>query len=377
MSCLVIKNDGIGDLVLASGIIASLAERFGEVHLVTCAQNREIAEMIPGVTRVFYVSRDDLRLRRSPLRWHLIWPAIPAADRKVLRELAAERYEVAISLRRYIRSSSLLIMRAVRARRRLACWLFPTNLPAWAARRLSRGWELYQGDATGSEASYYQTALREAFGVALQASPRLRPEKPAILAEPRTIGLSIGGAVKRWPEERWSDIAARLVASGFRVLLFGGPDCAQLATAILGQVPGVVSHVGALAFADSIPVLARLELLVSNDTGMAHFASLYCRRILVIQGGGGFGRFFPWPDQSNQYLIYHGVACFDCDWACPFPEKTCFTRIPAAEVATFAAQIVTSPGVPRIRNLNSSTVTYRINWTQELSPKTNASIAAN
>ena len=57
--CLVLKNDGLGDLVLASGLLADLAERY-DVELVTCRVNAEVADAIPGLRRVHYISRNGL-----------------------------------------------------------------------------------------------------------------------------------------------------------------------------------------------------------------------------------------------------------------------------------------------------------------------------
>ena len=61
MSCLIIKNDGIGDLILASGLIRSVGKLFnGNVDLVTCGNNREIAEGILPLRHRFYCSRDGM-----------------------------------------------------------------------------------------------------------------------------------------------------------------------------------------------------------------------------------------------------------------------------------------------------------------------------
>ena len=66
-SCLLIKNDGIGDLIVSSGIISYLAENVYEsLDLVTCAANHEVAESIPGINRIFYISRDSI----SSLRYY-------------------------------------------------------------------------------------------------------------------------------------------------------------------------------------------------------------------------------------------------------------------------------------------------------------------
>ena len=78
-SCLIIKNDGIGDLIACSGLIAGLGEHFGgRLDLMTCEQNRDVAEAMEGVRRIFYVSRDGLRLRHRPQRFGLYWPVVDA-----------------------------------------------------------------------------------------------------------------------------------------------------------------------------------------------------------------------------------------------------------------------------------------------------------
>ncbi|MEO0337418.1 MAG: hypothetical protein AAF202_13565, partial [Pseudomonadota bacterium] len=63
MSCLVIKNDGIGDLILCSGVLKSLAENYGgQIDLVTCEENRPIVELMSFVGRAYYLSRDSLKI---------------------------------------------------------------------------------------------------------------------------------------------------------------------------------------------------------------------------------------------------------------------------------------------------------------------------
>ena len=98
--CLVIKNDGLGDLVLASGLIAGLAEAFdGELDLLTCGPNRELASLVPGVRRVLTVSR------QGPVYWpglsHLgfLRPRIAAVDRPLLEGLRRTPYGTVVVLR--------------------------------------------------------------------------------------------------------------------------------------------------------------------------------------------------------------------------------------------------------------------------------------
>lgn len=88
MSCLIIKNDGIGDLVLSSGVISSIAKIFnGNLDLVTCEQNREIAENIEGVKNIFYVSRDGLKFHPLLKAFRFLKPVINKQDLEIVNIL--------------------------------------------------------------------------------------------------------------------------------------------------------------------------------------------------------------------------------------------------------------------------------------------------
>ena len=86
---------------------------------------------------------------------------------------------------------------------------------------------------------------------------------------------------------------------------------------------GCDNRVDKLTWSESAGELASLAAVISNDTGLAHLASLVSSRVIVILGGGTFGRFLPWPGATNQYVLFHGLDCFDCDWACKFAEREC------------------------------------------------------
>src|SRR4051794_1599743 len=100
--CLVIKNDGLGDLVLMSGLIGSIGERFGgDVDLLTCQENREIAEGIEPLGERIYVTRAAPRLSATGQRFGLVLPRVKGSDAEVLKQLRRRRYDVAITLRRF------------------------------------------------------------------------------------------------------------------------------------------------------------------------------------------------------------------------------------------------------------------------------------
>ena len=296
-SCLIIKNDGIGDLIVNSGVIASLAEHFGgRLDLITCEGNREVAERIEGINRVLYISRDGLRFRRRPQHLGLYWPRVDSLSASAVTALNATRYDVAICLRRYVRLATFVCMKLVRARRKLAFWQFPTNLPRPLADKLNHGWEHWQGDsAILPETTYYRNVLKQSLGVELDATPRLQINQSACDdPRPRTIGLCLGGNSARWPSASWVELVGLLRTDGWDLRLFGGPDFAELGETLERNF-GCDNRVGKLTLPECAGELAGLGAVISNDTGLAHLATLVSAKVIVILGGGTFGRFLPWP----------------------------------------------------------------------------------
>jgi len=360
---LLIKNDGLGDLILASGLISDLAVALAPLELITCASNREIAEAIPGLAAIHYISRDSLKYQRHLLRLGIRWDRATAADKELLRSLGSRQFQTAICLRRFIRQSSLRLMASVNARHKFCAWQFPTNCPPDFAQGLTVGWQSWQGPmALRSELEYGRAFIQAALGVECRSAPRLSFAKPPSTSpSPDVIGLAIGGSSTNWPDRSWESLAQGLVERGHRIVLFGGPDATRLADRIASRTPVAANHVGRLSFAQAVQPLNSLALLIGNDTGFTHFATLCTRQLLVILGGGTFYRFFPWPEASNQHIIYHGMDCFDCDWKCRFRSRRCLDAVSPAAVIAFADQILAGNGRPE-HNLNPVPVTYRLAW---------------
>lgn len=342
MSILILKNDGAGDLILASGLISHLSETLRRpIDLVTCESNRGIGEAIAGVQRVLYVSRDNLRFRSRPAAYGLDWPVIKGADRNVIRALRNTDYELAVCLRRFIRASTLVLMGQVCAHRKLTFWQFPTNATFEQTARWTRGWEHHAGRSeTLHECEYYRECFVSALNIDLSMQPRLSFCTPAS-TEPvqDRVGLIISGMSTSWPESYWIQLTELLTANGYKVFLFGGPTELELATTLQFHFPTIASFVGKLKWSESAAELGKVGMVIGNDTGLTHLASLISRKVIVIQGGGTFGRFFPWPGARNQYLLYRDMECFDCDWKCIFPRRYCVTSLTPTQVFSYAESI--------------------------------------
>lgn len=363
MANLIIKNDGLGDLILVSGLIRDLASALAPLELVTSAANREIAEAIPGLAAIHYLSRDSLKYQRHLLRLGIRWDRATSADKDLLSSLGSRKFETAICLRRFIRQSSLRVMSSVRAERQFCAWQFPTNCSRGFAADLSAGWKSWDGPVTmRSELEYFRTFIKTVLGHDSRSAPGLSiPASSMDQSASDLVGLAIGGSSTNWPSEYWMTTARDLVERGRRVVLFGGPDAVQLAGRIVSRTPIVANHVGKLSFAQAVEPLSYLSLLIGNDTGFTHFATLYTRQLLVVLGGGTFRRFFPWPEASNQHILYHGMECFDCDWRCRFNSRRCLDAVAPTTVIDFAERILAG-GAGLTLDINPNQTAYRLAW---------------
>jgi ADP-heptose:LPS heptosyltransferase len=86
-----------------------------------------------------------------------------------------------------------------------------------------------------------------------------------------------GGAphrpAKRWPAERYGELAARLAGQGITPVVLGhGPEEAALAAIVLAAAPTAISLVGETSFGDIADLARGAALLVGNDTGPVHVA---------------------------------------------------------------------------------------------------------
>lgn len=79
---------------------------------------------------------------------------------------------------------------------------------------------------------------------------------------------------RRWPAERFGELAVRLAAEGFAVVVLGGPTEVDLADEVVASSNGVaVSLAGRTSIVELPALLERVALLVTNDTGPLHVAA--------------------------------------------------------------------------------------------------------
>jgi heptosyltransferase II len=162
-----------------------------------------------------------------------------------------------------------------------------------------------------------------------------RPGAPLALLCPG----SINSRAKRWPAERYGELADRLTASGANVVLIGSPAELQVSQDVCKHTqtqPIVLT--GKTTVAEATAIISMADVLITNDTGPAHIGAALNTPTLVI-----FGPTNPlttYPLSPNAEIIRRPPDCAPCMLRdCPIDHR-CMTAISPAEVFEQAALMI-------------------------------------
>jgi heptosyltransferase-1 len=202
------------------------------------------------------------------------------------RNLREYRYDAVLDLQGAARSAA--IARMTGCRRRIgesrprewaARWLFTERVVTHGAHVIEQDLELAAAVA-GDDMVPIQPWLPIDCAAEAWCDHLIPPSShtPAVLLNP-----GAGWGAKRWPVERYAEVAATLAKRGMRVLLNAGPGEEGLAEAIREQ-SGEAAHPCKCSLAQLIALTRRMSLVIAGDTGPLHLACALGRPVVGIYG---------------------------------------------------------------------------------------------
>lgn len=107
-------------------------------------------------------------------------------------------------------------------------------------------------------------------------------------ADRPVVGLAPGAnaPARRWPADRYAELAGRLSAAGCAVRVFGGPGEASITREVAERVDGADDLGGRTDLWELAGGLAACDAVVGNDSGAAHLAAAAGRPLVVVWGSG-------------------------------------------------------------------------------------------
>lgn len=159
----------------------------------------------------------------------------------------------------------------------------------------------------------------------------------------KTIALGVGSTnsrAKRWQTESYAELNDRLQAElNANVVLVGAENELEVAREVYekSNVKPIILT-GRTNLAEAVAILSEVDLLVSNDMGLAHIAPAVGTKTLVIFG--------PTNELTTRpigaEIIRKSIECAPCMLRdCPIDHR-CMTRISADEVFARAEEILSA-----------------------------------
>src|SRR5437868_3897380 len=315
---LIRSGNWIGDAVMSVPAVQTIKRGRPDAH-VTIAAPGKIAEMwkiVPEVDAIIALPRKSLlaatRLLRKP-----------------------PHFDVAILFPNSLRSALEVFL--ARIPRRVG---FPGHSRRWLLNQRPR-----QTKARGiAHQSYRYLELSTTIGA--KVCPDFPPANPVGGQRPDLrFALCPGaeyGPTKRWLPERFIEVAKEIAAEyPVQWMLFGTQKDVALGREIAAALGGQAENrVGKTSLEGLIVELGECDLLLTNDTGTMHLASLL--RIPTVSIFGSTEPKRTGPLGAGHRILRHHVECSPCFLRqCPLDFR-CMREITAADVTTAVLQMVPS-----------------------------------
>ena len=274
---LIVRLSALGDVVMASGLIASLRQLEPDAFVAWLVEPAAAPLLChnPRLDEVIVLPRDA---------WRQLWQqrrylALFGSMRQFRRELRARRFNVALDAQGLFKSA--LCAWWTGAPRRVSLlgreggqWLMTERVavpPAAVPRPIGAEYRAL-AQHLGAAAAAYQLDL--AVGDAPRARAAAALAAAGVAGRYAVLCPYTTRPQKHWFNDRWAALAQALVAEGLTPVLLGGPGDATQAPAIAAAVPKLVNLVGTLKLDETAAVIATAALLIGVDTGLTHMGSV-------------------------------------------------------------------------------------------------------
>ena len=303
---LVIRVDGIGDLLNTTPAIALLRENYASAEITVLARplNAPVLLGNPDVDRVLIFDGDG---KHSGIRARL----------QFYRELRRERFQLVVAMQTAMWSHLVAFLSGARYRLGRYQKRFRSTLThAWHGRyrkgethEVDRNLELVRLICKGEG----KRSLIFCLSGDEIAAAEARLASLGIGADAFLIGIHPGGSSfdKRWPEDRYAELADKLTQQyNATILLLHGPEEAVLTHNIqeamqsraIVYAPETIRELGAF--------LSCCDLVVCNDSGPMHLAAALDVPMVAIFGPTDYVAWHPLSENAS--IVRRDMPCWPC-----------------------------------------------------------------
>jgi heptosyltransferase-2 len=124
---------------------------------------------------------------------------------------------------------------------------------------------------------------------------------------------------RRWEPENFAELGRKLIkGNNTKIFLFGGPDEEELKASINSKIDSINSYIiKTETFLQSIAIMKRCNVFVTNDSALMHVASALGLKIIAIIGPTNQNYIHPWKTEHK--IASLNLDCSPCFFYSPKP----------------------------------------------------------
>jgi heptosyltransferase-2 len=319
---LVLRLSSIGDIVLTMPLLKHLAQHFPSA-IIDFVVKKEYADLMrsnPYINTLRVVDKKEG------------WPGL----KRLKKEIKAQDYELILDVHnnprtRYLTLFSKATVRRYKKYRLLRFFLI--NLKYNLYERIIPVHRRYLNTVAewvhdvDSDLEFHLDPDAERGVTRFMQSKNFSAQQKHLALVP-----GAGFANKRWPVHYFAELAGKTSSEGWQIWLLGSPTERHLGKEIekLGD-SGAINLIGELSLMQSASVLARMNAIVTNDSGLMHIADALNVPVVAIFGPTTRELGF-YPVSPNSRVVEHEqMPCRPCTHmgadSCPKDHFRCMLEL--------------------------------------------------
>ncbi|MGZ3238115.1 MAG: lipopolysaccharide heptosyltransferase II, partial [Burkholderiaceae bacterium] len=138
------------------------------------------------------------------------------------------------------------------------------------------------------------------------------------------------GPAKRWPANHFAELA-KIIRKNYpdvQIVMLGSPKDREVCDEIAAAQPWLLNFAGITTLDEAIAMLAKADVVVSNDSGLMNIASALNRPIVGLYGPTDWKHTPPFSDVAK--IVSLNLDCSPCQQReCPLGHHNCMRNLTA------------------------------------------------
>lgn len=338
---LLLRTDSLGDFVIFTDVLPYYRKMFANSRLDIAVRSgtEQLAQLCDGIDNV--ITHD---------RKKMVYDEQYALD--FINKIRAEKYDIVINTLYSRDKVSDFIAINSGAKQIIGCLGDTTNI---SQQQLNENSKHYTKLLTMSSEPKIETERNREFlkGLGVEASGNIQTnvaiqQQDVDFAELFYQDNSISDAIllapfgqfdfRTWQIDNWIKLLQMYQDQTF--IITGVSDDYDKAEEIISRLNGIKIYniCGKTTVPQLTALIAKSKLCITAESAPAHIAAAVNVKHIVLIGGGHFGRFMPYSDDT--ILVYNKIGCYNCNWICKDKKYECIQSIAVDQVAQKVNQIL-------------------------------------